>query len=466
MNVLFSLNKHEWLMLIVMQLICLLLCWACIHEGHDWGGDFALYIEQSDPLIHSRVPELYLQNKITVDRSVYNTGPYLYPYGFPVLLSPVYYFFGLDFIAFKFFCALFLVLSIPILYLLFKGVLKDQYFATIGVVIISLHPSLIIFSDEVQSDLPFLFFSLLALVYMRISSSWKTQILLGSIIFMAYWIRDLGVCLIPALICFQLYNMSKNGLTLPKPSQIFNELIPYLIFGGLFLLNRAVFPNGGVNHLELFIQNLSWDLVGENFHYYLTLWLSFLHLARNWPAIFIILSAMLVGIFYVAKINPFIVLYGLLIVIITIIWPFQQGIRLLIPVIPVALLLLFAGFKQVFNWMKLSPMVSNVILSLTVLVISVVNIRTVIPYFNRDSNQAVTAEMLSIYSFVKKLPEGSEIVFAKPRVLRLFTGQNSYAIGVDEFFTSNANYLLMGKGEDYENYNIVYETDNFILIEK
>ena len=43
-----------------------------------------------------------------------------YPFGFPLLLAPVYYLFGLDLVAMKIFCLMFFVFSIPLVFHLFK----------------------------------------------------------------------------------------------------------------------------------------------------------------------------------------------------------------------------------------------------------------------------------------------------------------------------------------------------------
>ena len=65
--------------------------------GHDWGGDFALYLNQAQALNQGELSALYQSNHFTVEKSDRLIGPYLYPMGYPLLLSPVIALIGLNF---------------------------------------------------------------------------------------------------------------------------------------------------------------------------------------------------------------------------------------------------------------------------------------------------------------------------------------------------------------------------------
>ena len=62
-----------------------------VKDSHDWGDDFAGYIHQAKNIVegNSQFQTGYI---INVEGPV--LGPPTYPIGFPLLLSPVYYFFG------------------------------------------------------------------------------------------------------------------------------------------------------------------------------------------------------------------------------------------------------------------------------------------------------------------------------------------------------------------------------------
>ena len=60
--------------------------------GHDWGGDFSEYIAQA-----KSISEGY----DFPGKFVGTYGSFIYPWGFPLLLSPIYSLFGLNIFASK-----------------------------------------------------------------------------------------------------------------------------------------------------------------------------------------------------------------------------------------------------------------------------------------------------------------------------------------------------------------------------
>ena len=55
--------------------------------GHEWGDDFILYLHQARCWIRGGMQELARSNQACMDQSDGVIGPYLYPQGFPVLMS-------------------------------------------------------------------------------------------------------------------------------------------------------------------------------------------------------------------------------------------------------------------------------------------------------------------------------------------------------------------------------------------
>ena len=89
------------------------LVFSSIHSGHNWGDDFALYIKQAIQISNGEsLNKIYDWNKISMQSSVNEIGPYLYPNGFPFLLSGVYSIWGMNLTIMKYFCSLFFLLSI------------------------------------------------------------------------------------------------------------------------------------------------------------------------------------------------------------------------------------------------------------------------------------------------------------------------------------------------------------------
>jgi hypothetical protein len=74
---------------------------ATFARGHAWGDDFASYIMQAVALVEGRPSDFVRANTFTIDRSTVVLGPYAYPWGYPLLLAPLYAARGVDFGAFK-----------------------------------------------------------------------------------------------------------------------------------------------------------------------------------------------------------------------------------------------------------------------------------------------------------------------------------------------------------------------------
>ncbi|MDO8364046.1 MAG: hypothetical protein Q7V88_14205 [Actinomycetota bacterium] len=67
-------------------------------RGHTWGDDFTLYLRQARSLIDGNVGQIISDNHFNVDNAAKpGFSPYVYPWGFPLLLAPFLRLFGLDY---------------------------------------------------------------------------------------------------------------------------------------------------------------------------------------------------------------------------------------------------------------------------------------------------------------------------------------------------------------------------------
>ena len=61
-----------------------------LRRGHEWGDDFAWYIMQARSVASGSVEEFVQQSNFTNTRSTTYVGPLAYPWGYPLILVPVY----------------------------------------------------------------------------------------------------------------------------------------------------------------------------------------------------------------------------------------------------------------------------------------------------------------------------------------------------------------------------------------
>lgn len=455
------------LILTIIMTISTVLVIFCIKDGHNWGDDFSLYIAQAKSIINFSISDLYKLNKYAVQNSTCEIqfGPYLYPQGFPILLSPVYYCFGMNFFAMKGFCGIFLILSIPLIYQLFKEYFLNSFYIFFIIVGIAFHKEFITFSDNILSDIPFFFFSILTLLLMKKSNTILNQIILGVSICFSYFIRDIGIVLIPTLLTYQIQ------LFLTEKRNIKNKIfyiIPYLIFASFFVSIFVFLPKGGENHYTMVLSNFSFALLKESILYYSYLVSGYFFTT---PVFFLpILIIVFIGMLSTWKQDLYFIAYTAFICIVLIVWPAYQGTRFIFPIIPFILFFLLKGAIYIFDKFTFNVRYLVILLFIFLGRTSLISIKQIIYFCKTDTNQSYTPEMVEIYNYITKNVREKEIIgFFKPRALRLFTDRNAIYTDQYHYAKSNATYLLIEKDEYTSmitKFNKVYETPNYVLITK
>ncbi|MFK7969165.1 MAG: hypothetical protein AB8F95_02305 [Bacteroidia bacterium] len=435
-----------------------------IQDGHKWGGDFSLYIHQAKHIAEgTSLDELYAWNKTSMQASLRQLGPYLYPNGFPVLLSPVYGAFGMNFIAMKVFCSLLFLLSIPLMLNLFKDRFNTYTLPIILVALIACNSHLIAFSDNILSDFPFFFFCLLAFNLMEAKRNITNQVLLGLCLFYAYFIRDAGLFLLPALAVYQLFYSKKNT------ANRYLAGIPYLVFGALFVVSKFVFPDGGENHMGMLFSKFSTGYLLDSVKLYLTLLSKTFFLDKGTYALGALIVALsILGLVKTKKRDAHFFIFILLNLLVLMVWPARQGERFLFPMLPFLLFFSIQGLVYIFEKVKLKQTYLQYSLIAFLLFTAFYSYQKV-PSERDASNQAYTKEMVVIYDYIAQLEATDAVVgFHKPRVLWLFSGVRSVYTDLDHFDSAIANFLLLKKHDnmDLSDHRIEQDFQDYVLIGK
>jgi hypothetical protein len=91
-----ALRRHAPLALVL--IVVAVLCVLTHRNGIGWGDDFALYTRQARSLFDGDIARVITDNRFNVDNAARpGFSPYVYPWGWPLLLSPFVRLFGLDF---------------------------------------------------------------------------------------------------------------------------------------------------------------------------------------------------------------------------------------------------------------------------------------------------------------------------------------------------------------------------------
>ena len=187
-------------------LICLLifkLARSMQEEGHGWGDDFALYIDQARGLTDGSVGEVVALTRYALDNSAYHTfSADVYPWVFPMLLAPVVAWKGIDYSALKFVVTLCFVAALFVMQRVFRHRIGE-----IGALVIMLAVGLnniyLGYTDAVLTDMTFMLAVFVALW-------WMDRVIVRGRLFGAAWQPLFGMGVLAAV----AFNTRREGVAL------------------------------------------------------------------------------------------------------------------------------------------------------------------------------------------------------------------------------------------------------------
>jgi hypothetical protein len=449
-------SKKTAVILALMLLTSALLGSSVLTRGHWWGDDFAAYIMQAKSILAGNMDEFVTANTFTVTQSSHQIGPAAYPWGFPLMLAPVYALIGLSPLALK----------LPGL-LAYLGFLQVFFFLTrrrftlteslIAVSLFAFNPELLRFLDNIASDIPFLLFSTLAILLADLYTH-ETQTkrrlalaaLTGVAIFAAFFVRTQGLILLGSVLLFQ--GIRFLGQRAQCHQLVTDSLIILAAFGVLWGISALIFPGGQTSYLALYagfsLETLTGNIVaysqvfGEFFASVLGEALFF--------GIFVVLF--FIGLVARFKADLLFVLYAALYLIVLWTWPEWQGYRFLFPMLPFFIYFAVQGIRVTLekageNQKTILQRGAYAYLLLVVVLFAYnsglnayANLRA-----GREINGPFDPYSLETYDFIKNnTPPDSVIVFFKPRAMRLMTDRASLALTECERMTEG-DYLALSK---------------------
>lgn len=457
----FSWQHINKVYLFTIVLVSLSLGYLSIQKGHDWGGDFALYIDQAQALKNGTLDKLYEQNKFTVEHSdIATLSPYLYPNGFPLLLTP-FNTASPDYYWLKLYALVFFGFLILVIYLFFNQISKNKFLVLFITACIAFHFEFFLHLDQIYADIPFTLFSFLSfyLIHKQKKKGYLQYILIGLCIGLAYLIRTNGIFLIPTLLAYQLLN--------PNKERWVTKATPYIIFSLFFLTNQLTTVNYESNYLSM-LSITNFSTIKSNLNYYLAIISKYpfgsfddLSFSVSILQLLVVLPLCTYG-FYKnwRKMLPFAVFVTLNLAL-YIIWPSKQGLRFLFPIMPIIIGLFALGIYHLpFKRLKYGFMV------LCLGLVCYNSLNKLSEHRQISTNECLTKDTKELYTYIKQNTDKNAIFnFKKPRVLRHFTGRNAvvqktYNLNVPQIW----GYLITNTETDIENQELelVFRNNSFI----
>lgn len=225
--------------------------------GHPQGDDFALYLRQARSLFDGDVAQVILDNRFTV---LFSGGtpftPNVYPWGFPILLSPFVRLWGLDYDRLK----VVVVASLVVWLLLVHGVVRrriGRMSALVVIAAVGTSPLILRHTDSLLSEFPHAA-AVAAIVWWfdrcHARHGWlldwprRALIVLGVFGALAYNVRRETIIVVVAIAAVQVVEIVRRGRT-SRPS-LEAVVAPHVGFVGAaalaqLLLPSTLFPDNG-----------------------------------------------------------------------------------------------------------------------------------------------------------------------------------------------------------------------------
>lgn len=419
---------------------------SVLTRGHFWGDDFASYIMQAKSILSWEMGAFVEANTFTVMQSSQQIGPAAYPWGFPLMLAPVYALIGLSPLALK----------LPGL-LTYLGFLLAFYFLTkrrftpteslpvpewvLAVSLFAFNPELLRFLDNILSDIPFLFLSTLAILLAdmyahetRNKHRLRLAALTGAAIFAAFFVRTQGLILLGSVLLFQ--GIRFLGGREKRRQLVTDSLVLTAAFGILWGISTLIFPGGQSSYLALYA-GFNMNMLTGNISSYSQLFSEFFATLPGQALIFGIFAVFFfIGLVARFKADLLFVLYAALYLIVLWTWPEWQGYRFLFPVLPFFIYFALWGFKVALGKLgeKQKALGQKITYSFLLLIVGgFIFVASSNAYGNvragREINGPFDPVSIETYEFIKnETPPDSVIVFFKPRAMRLMTDHDALAL--------------------------------------
>ncbi len=435
-------NNHQLLIfgIILLSVVFNLLSFD---EGTDWGGDFASYLDQTRYLALNDLDVYRELTEFRFSNSSDSIAPKYYPWGLPILLTPIFVAFGFKLIFIKIYLYLFYVLTLVVSYFLFKNKLSKTGMLLL-ITFLAFNPYFFGFKEYLLSDFPFMFFSLLSVYLVEkfvlreefvFRNSWLSFLLLGLVFFASTYIRSIGHLMIITFFAVQVIrNLQRNFLDFRQ----FNlpSISAYGIYGLLVLISPLLLPTSDL-YANDFLETDFFNVLYRNLIYYISLPADFFQVtdSEEFAGVTygIALPFMILGVLIRYRQDYLYIIFIVLTFSLLLIYPYHQGLRFIFPLLPFMLYFFIKGahtvMKQFKKHRKTISLPFNPFYAFSILLIVMFLYADLKQVFSEDpaiKYGPYSSESREMFEYIRQETDPENVViFRKPRVMSLFTGRRS-----------------------------------------
>lgn len=410
------------LLALVLAVAALLL--ASLREGHNWGGDFALY------LLHAR--SLVEGTSYTDTGWIYNPeypglSPVAYPPVFPLMLAPFLALGGLNLELMKLLPVLSLALSLLAIHAV--AARRLGHWAALGVAaLVGLNPYLWHLRDDVKPDFTFMALTWAAFaVADALMARWDRgrparglAVALGAVLWLAYGTRSVGLLVAPAIALPAALRKTRrwSDLALAGAVALAPAAVQTLLIGGLGSYGDAFALTDG------------W--LARNLSYYASVVVALFDNGHApglaTVAAVVTMALSLVGWARRVRRGPLAVeLWAPLYLATVIVWPYPLG-RLLIPLVPALFLWAVEGAVALAALVRAAPRAPSVAAGAVIGALLVGSASSLAVVDTAPLQEGVLLPSSQrMFAFARQTEDDGVWVSSKPRPLALFTRHRTIA---------------------------------------
>mgnify|MGYP000105983660 CR=1 FL=1 len=456
------LYKFKWLILSF-------IFWGAVilkipHQFLDLGGDSAQYIILAESIVEGKGYKAIN----------YPGDPFFhyYPPVFSLLLSPIIYFWGRNFYLMHILVAFLGYLSLFFLYSIFKKYIYEKR-AFLVTILFAINWLFVLYcSKYILSEIPYLFFSVLTIFFVNKYSERSSFldrtgwfVLLGLIL--CYFTRYIGISLFLSTLIALLFSRQK----LKKTVFIFSGFMFFFILWQviIYILNSSF----SVSHYKQFILldpyrpflgnvlfNVKFIILrfieGVNYYYKILGKLFFFIGKKSLLGDFLFLLSFIIVLFgilytFLRDKGCLLCYYFLIYFLMIVLWPFKEGERFVLPILPFAYFYFITGIKKILSFLSLKVFWGCFYGIILFLIISNVASLFLINTASKDLPPSFQHFISCNVWARRNLPSEGVIFSRKPTITYFYTNHKSmvypFTINPDEIWreikNNNIKYIIV-----------------------
>lgn len=433
-----------------------------IYNGHEWGGDFSQYIAQARALDTGDISGWLEKNTFIVENSHEALAATVYPWLMPLMLMPVYHFFGLDYIPYQIFQSVIFAAAATLLWVFMRRRRIGRLPAAAMIAAVVANREYLMLTKNIISDL--LCYLIVVLAWVAIDAYLEKRkpgraLFAGICCSLACLTRTMALALFVALFAADFFYIA--GRIRNREKMHLKELltcgIPYVSFLLINSFMGMVLPKSGGTYSTFFSLEPAGRL--SNVFYYVNQFKLFIFQGRQGMygrgvyvmlLIFVPLLVMaLIGTAERLMKADWLLFYAGATMGMLIIYKYQAGTRFLLSIFPIILMMIFYGLELLCKKAgeKHPKLKLLYILPALICLLCMVNGTLYLTDLIREplTDEVSSPEAMELYGYINKELSEEDVVFTwKPRVLYLYTGVYAYAEFVEdsEEIFDRADYVL------------------------